>query len=238
MTTKICVQCKKEKDSSEFYIKKNGKLHSWCNDCRKAKKHQWDMGNTEKRREYKIKNKEREHQLELKRRQDNPQRYIDTYTKYNELNKGKRRLQAQEPQMKEHRRILERMWRENNREHYNRYFHDYYERYPIKKVARNLRNRLYKLLKGEISSLHTKDLVGCSLEFLKQHLESQFKDGMTWDNYGIWHVDHIRPCESFDFRMAEEQKKCFFWTNLQPLWGPENISKNAKYNGVDYRNKK
>lgn len=238
MTTKICVQCKKEKDSSEFYIKRNGKPHSWCNNCRKKKKKEWDLNNVEHRREYKEKNKDHIMEMDAIYREAHREELRVKSIYYNEICRDYRRQQRllpgnliKETQRRKH-------WVNNNRGHYNRYFHDYYERYPIKKVARNLRNRLYKLLKGEISSLHTKNLVGCSLKFLKQHLESQFKDGMTWTNYGIWHVDHIRPCESFDFRKAEEQKECFFWTNLQPLWGAENISKNAKYNGTDYRNKK
>lgn len=73
------------------------------------------------------------------------------------------------------------------------------------------------------------ELVGCSLEFLKSHLEKQFDDKMTWDNYGnFWHIDHVRPIASFDLSLEEEQKKCFNWRNLQPLEGKENIRKGAK----------
>ena len=71
-------------------------------------------------------------------------------------------------------------------------------------------------------------LCGCSLEKLKQHLESQFTEGMTWDNKGDWHVDHIKPCASFDLTNPEEQKKCFHYTNLQPLWALDNMKKGAK----------
>ena len=51
---------------------------------------------------------------------------------------------------------------------------------------------------------------------------------MTWKNHGIWHVDHIRPCASFDLTKDEEQRECFHYKNLQPLWGPDNLAKGSK----------
>ena len=84
-------------------------------------------------------------------------------------------------------------------------------------------------LKNFKKSKSTETLVGCSFEDLKAHLESQFKDGMNWENYGQWHVDHIRPCVSFDLAKKSEQLECFHYTNLQPLWAEENIKKSDKY---------
>ena len=52
---------------------------------------------------------------------------------------------------------------------------------------------------------------------------------MSWDNYGDWHIDHIRPCCSFDLSKIEEQEKCFHYSNLQPLWAEENMTKGGKY---------
>jgi predicted nucleic acid-binding Zn ribbon protein len=65
---------------------------------------------------------------------------------------------------------------------------------------------------------------------LLSYFESKFKEGMTWENYGWygWHIDHIRPCSSFDLTNSEELKKCFHYTNLQPLWGMDNMSKGNK----------
>lgn len=68
-------------------------------------------------------------------------------------------------------------------------------------------------------------LLGCSVEDLMIHLESMFAEGMNWNNYGKWHVDHIRPCVSFNLFDPEEQKRCFHFTNLQPLWALDNYRK-------------
>jgi hypothetical protein len=97
------------------------------------------------------------------------------------------------------------------------------------RLSSKLRIRLIKALKNNWKSGHTLKLLGCSIEELKQHLEEQFVEGMTWKNYGKWHIDHIRPCASFDLSKPEEQAKCFNYTNLQPLWAKDNISKSDKY---------
>lgn len=67
------------------------------------------------------------------------------------------------------------------------------------------------------------DLVGCSLDDLRKHLEAQFTIGMTWDNYGDWHVDHVVPLCSAD--TEEKLYELCHYTNLQPLWAADNISK-------------
>ena len=72
-------------------------------------------------------------------------------------------------------------------------------------------------------------LVGCNSKELKEHLESQFIEGMNWNNYGEWHVDHIKPCAAFDLSDPIQQKECFNYTNLQPLWAKDNIRKSDKY---------
>ena len=69
------------------------------------------------------------------------------------------------------------------------------------------------------------ELIGCSIDHLITHLEKQFKTGMTWDNYGQWHVDHIKPLTSFNLDEPEQQRCACHYTNLQPLWADENKSK-------------
>lgn len=95
----------------------------------------------------------------------------------------------------------------------------------------NLRNRLRFAVSaaGGKKQSRTSNLIGCSIEQLRKHLESLFKEGMTWDNYGQWHVDHIRPCCSFNLLDEKEQSKCFHYTNLQPLWAKDNFAKSGKY---------
>jgi hypothetical protein len=85
-----------------------------------------------------------------------------------------------------------------------------------------------KLQKG-VKSIKTLELLGCTVEDLRLFLEAEFVDGMTWENYGKWHIDHIQPCASFNIEDPEEQKKCFHWTNLQPLWAKDNLKKGAKF---------
>ena len=97
---------------------------------------------------------------------------------------------------------------------------------PKYRAMMALHCRLYLAVKEKKGK--TLELTGCSKEELISHLESKFKDGMSWDNYGAWHIDHIRPCASFDLTDSDEQKKCFHWSNLQPLWAQDNIQKGAK----------
>ena len=101
---------------------------------------------------------------------------------------------------------------------------------PAYKIERNMRSRVYHALRkdGAYKADKTMKLVGCTPNFLKGYLEAQFTDGMSWDNYGDWHVDHIRPCASFDLTNEDEQRICFHYKNLQPLWGQENLEKGCK----------
>jgi hypothetical protein len=116
---------------------------------------------------------------------------------------------------RERKRIKEKEWKDKN---------------ISNRIACNLRSRIWYALHGNSKFLRFKEIVGCSEEFLKKHIECQFIEGMSWENYGAygWHLDHIRPCKSFNMEDTEEQKKCFHYTNLQPLWREDNISKGCK----------
>lgn len=85
------------------------------------------------------------------------------------------------------------------------------------------------VLNGRTKTDTTKNILGCSIKKFKQHIEDQFTDGMTWDNWTHdgWHLDHIIPCANFDLECGYQQAVCFHWSNYQPLWGSENMSKNA-----------
>ena len=95
-------------------------------------------------------------------------------------------------------------------------------------ISERIRNALRNFKANKYFS--SQELVGCTLLELRQHLESQFTIGMSWQNQGAWHIDHIVPCSSFDLTEPSEQKKCFHYTNLQPLWAHDNLSKGAKLN--------
>lgn len=95
---------------------------------------------------------------------------------------------------------------------------------PIYRMINGFRSRLCALIKGKDTK--TKDLIGCSPLQLRQHIESGFKRGMTWANYGSsWHVDHILPCSSFDHKDPKQVKQCWHWTNLRALDAKANMEK-------------
>lgn len=104
------------------------------------------------------------------------------------------------------------------------------------KLRCNLRTRLCNALKAfniqkRVSSVED---LGCSLEDFKKHIESKFLPGMSWSNWSRngFHIDHIRPLASFDLTDPEQQKQACSWTNLQPLWAKDNLSKGAKYEEI------
>lgn len=106
------------------------------------------------------------------------------------------------------------------------------------RLRKNLRSRIRSAIINQsgIKAESTILLLGCSVKDCRQHLESKFQNGMSWENYGEWEIDHIIPCASFDLTKEEEQKKCFHYTNLQPLWWLDNITKGDKHDGKQTRN--
>ena len=68
-------------------------------------------------------------------------------------------------------------------------------------------------------------LIGCNISEFIKHIENQFVDNMSWDNYGKWHIDHIIPCYTFDLTKPEEQERCFHYSNQRPLWAVDNLSR-------------
>jgi hypothetical protein len=102
---------------------------------------------------------------------------------------------------------------------------------PYFKVVFSIRTRISKLLKQKNADKYNKfyNYLGCSKEEFILYFQSKFKEGMTWENHGEWHIDHIKPCSLFNLLNEDEQKKCFHYTNLQPLWACENLSKGCKF---------
>ena len=112
-------------------------------------------------------------------------------------------------------------------EQHKDYVSQKYKSDPIFAITMRCRARLYQLLKNGKQD-KTFDLIGCTPNQIKEHLESQFVNGMSWENRHKWHIDHIKPCCSFNLTDPQEQRKCFHYTNLQPLWAKDNYKKHTK----------
>jgi hypothetical protein len=106
---------------------------------------------------------------------------------------------------------------------------------PAYKLKQNVSRRIRELLQKGGKSQTTVKYVGCTIEKLMCHLEKQFDEYMTWENQGKWHIDHIIPCNAFDTSNVAEATAMWHYSNLQPMWGKENILKSDHY---DEENKK
>ena len=160
---------------------------------------------------------------------------ISTYNKeYAQKNKEtinkKRKIRALEK--KEQISNVTKAWKEKNKEYIRQYNKDYtakrYNSDPIFKLKLNQRTRTRAVLKS-YKNVKTHELLGCSFDELKIHIESLFINGMNWDNMGEWHIDHIIPLVAFDLSNIEIQKIAFNYKNLQPLWAIDNLKKGAKH---------
>jgi hypothetical protein len=184
-------------------------------------------------------------------REANRESYIAKSRAYYEENKEeileKQRLANARPERKAAKSASDRAYRERNAQVMKAKARAYYEgnkarilRYqaeysrtrasvdPAYRLVRRLRKRVWDAIVNGYKAAPTLELIGCSVDVLMGHLEAQFSDGMSWANYGEWHVDHIRPCARFDLTDPAQQRECFHWSNLQPLWAEENIRKGAR----------
>jgi len=137
---------------------------------------------------------------------------------------------------KERLKEYQKKWREENRDKLRKTKRDYERNRkasdPLYKLISNFRTAIYTVLKeSNVDKYgHYFDILQYTPEELINHLENQFKDDMTWENYGIWHVDHKLPITSFNIKEIgdEEFMRCWCLDNLQPMWGEENIRKSNK----------
>lgn len=209
---KQCLKCNKLKLSSEFNknkVRKDG-LCVWCKECNKD--HSCEYRQTEGGRSAYKRSIRRYNQTE--RGKESHKKYLKNY---NQSEQGRKTQRKHDKKRIESGKCAEY---ERNRRKTNINF----------KIKSYLRIRINSVLKNQkiIKSQHTLDLLGCSLEHLKQHLESQFQSGMTWENRGKWHLDHIIPCSYFDLSIEENQFICFNYRNLQPLWAKDNLQKSNR----------
>lgn len=98
------------------------------------------------------------------------------------------------------------------------------------RIMFNLRNRIHAAFRAVSARKRSRTLymLGCSIQQLKAYMQTLWLPGMSWDNYGEWHIDHKIPCAAFDLSISTHQNICFHWSNLQPLWARDNYSKGAR----------
>jgi len=236
METRVCIKCGEEKDISEFYIKKNGKYHSYCNGCRLKGHREWRNANKKHVDEYKEKTKEYRNAKDKEYREQNREKLRIIAQIYNDSHKKEHKEYRDNPINKKRLKENRKKWLAKNRDKYNEYFTKYHKNINHR-IAHRLRTRIRKALLGVTKHFTLKSVLGCTLDELKLHLESQFTGGMSWANYGQaedkWNIDHIRPLKSFtDLSDPEQQKEAFSYRNLQPMWTKDNISKGSLYNGI------
>jgi hypothetical protein len=202
METKVCSKCKIEKDLFQFnkMSKVKSGLRSYCRECQRIDSKKYRLDNKEKIKKYNTKwNSEN---------QDYYKKYFEEYYEVNYVREKERKTK----------------WHKENKN----YLNDYQKRRKKTDILFRLicfmRDSVNRYLKNK--SKKTYDIIGCSPEFLKEHLEKQFKEGMTWENRGEWHIDHIIPLSTA--KNEEELYKLCHYTNLQPLWAEENLKKSNK----------
>ena len=238
MSKKECTKCGEVKPFGDYGNHRNGKhgLQPACKACtaksmaayraanREAiiqSKRKWNGANrevlAERSKEYRRKNKD----LIKKRAREYEEANKEAIAEY------KREYYQKNKQAFTRRR---RKWYKENRELTTKRNKEKYKKDPLFKIARLLRGRLGQAMVGNLKAAPTRELLGCTYKHARQHIESQFTDGMSWDNHGMhgWHIDHVIPCASFDLTDPEQQKECFHYTNLQPLWAEDNLKKSDK----------
>jgi hypothetical protein len=212
---KFCIKCGVEyRWTKEYFFKERdilGKLRlsEICRNCGRGSQIRYAQTNREKilqyQKEYRKNNSQKLIKFSKNWRETNSQQIKEKKKKYYQKNKKEILIKG------------------------NRYKNSRYQTDVSYRLLENMRTRLRAALKENWKSGHTVKLLGCSIEFFKQWLERQFKEGMNWKNQGKeCHIDHILTCASFDLQNSEEQEVCFHYTNLQPLWVEENLSKKKR----------
>jgi hypothetical protein len=231
MIKKICKKCNEEKEVCEFYKKpkKENEVRSTCKICMNENSTLYYQKNIELEKEkrriyskkYHLNNKITENIRSKNYRNNNLEKVKETQR----LSKKKEREKNPEKFIN-----LTREWRKNNPDYNVTYNKNRKQIDSLFKLKITIRNRIRSFLKIKNITKKNKtfDIVGCSPEFLKEHIENQFTDGMNWENHGLygWHIDHIIPVSSA--KTEEDVHKLCHYTNLQPLWAEDNLKKNNK----------
>lgn len=199
------------------------------------------MINKEYRKDYYLKNKKYCKNYYLKHRdkilirqkkyqQDNKEKIIDYKKKYSLENKDKIKQASKIYYEKNKKKIDKRNkeYQQTHKKERREYLNNRYGQDIQFRLGSLLRGRLFRSLKRNTKKASAVEDLGCTLSEFKIYLEKQFKLGMTWENQGLWHIDHKIPLTSFDLTDKEQLLKAVHYTNLQPLWGVDNIRKGNK----------
>lgn len=232
-----CKYCENEKIETEFNKSKSTKTgyQYRCRDCER----QYRQNNKEKisvrMKKYRENNSEQEKVVKKEYYINNKEKITKKNKEWRILNDNKIKIQKQQYYINNKERVAKyhKNYRLNNLEKYRKYQREYTKHKrdtdPHYKLEHRLRNRLLCGLKknGNKKLDRFWNLTGCTKKELKIHIESQFIEGMTWSkfNSGEIVIDHIKPCCSFDLSKLEQQKECFHYTNLRPLWKTDNQQK-------------
>lgn len=214
-TEKRCSRCEAVKPIGDFALNRSAAdgRSSTCRPCAYARIKEW-----------RTKNPERQRQLgrDQSKRLVEKGGHLKYSRKYYANNKAK--CHASTERWKQDNRDA---WREIQRASFKRRL----AKDPEFRFAIKIRAKIRLLLRGKRKSAPTEQLLGCKIADLRKWLELHWKPGMSWENYGLhgWHIDHIRPVVSFDLSKPEDQKACWHYTNLQPLWWKENLEKSDRY---------
>jgi len=212
----------------------NKAWHEANKEKKKAYNKVYYEANKEKMKSYREANKEKI-KAQKKAYYEANKKKAKAYNKaYREANKEKKKAynKAYNKANKEKKKAYNKAYGEANKENINAYRRKRRKEDPIHRLLRNMGTGMWKVLSGKAKSSRTMEYVGISPDELMDYLEGQFTEGMTRDNYGKWHVDHIRPLASFDFTGPDKEEQLHIawnYTNLQPLWAKDNMSKGAKY---------
>lgn len=224
-----CTQCDKERCETRYRencdeLKKRSNKHYHDNkETILAQRQKYKSANREKvlakKREWSRLNTVQIATMSRRYRQENRQIILKKKKQYREQNPGK---------VAESRRRHAQANKDKLRQFYNERKRRRWATRPDYVMIERLRARLTNCLAGVSKSASTIKLLGCTREKLVAHIEAQFVLGMTWGNRSEWHIDHIKPCASFDMLDPEQQRVCFHYTNLQPLWALDNLKKGAR----------
>jgi len=233
---KKCSKCGEDKPAENFDKDRSAVsgLRSRCKGCCKEQRYQ----RRERTKKYYNDHKKERAEYHKEYRQKNRERIKEESEKYYLKNKDKCK-KYQHEYFKTNKDWIKKRHQKYQKEHkkeISMHICDRKRKDLNFKILCNLRGRLYDALKSQNTKKanHTIKLIGCSVDFLRSYLEAKFLSLMTWDNYGGkrgWWMDHIKPCAAFDLTDPEQQKECFHYSNLQPLWAKDNMRKNSKHKG-------